>query len=60
MSFTQSQLVDCLQKVYDRIGGPWALAPGDVKDWTDTLAKRIRVACRHTMQAEAKGSAGWL
>ena len=32
----------------------WRLTAGDILDWTETMGKRVRCACRHIQQAASK------
>eukprot|EP00969_Alexandrium_andersonii_P308179 13621724-Alexandrium_andersonii.AAC.1 len=51
LSFTQGLVVAGLSQV---ISSDWGLSDSERTDWADTVARRIRTACRHIMQQKIK------
>eukprot|EP00969_Alexandrium_andersonii_P311090 13745866-Alexandrium_andersonii.AAC.1 len=56
LSFSQSVVTRAFRTL---VKPAWDLSPSECLDWSETMGRRVRAACRHLQQASLKQPRWW-
>lgn len=54
MAFKQATMLLVFMDIGQRKNNIWGLPEDELRDWASTMAKRVRLMCRHVMQAKIR------